>query len=347
MEYFFNNILEDGSIMASPCEEPNYRFHWVRDAAIVIKSVITLYKRSQNSKYMEILENYIQTELEHIKHHPAEPKFELDKSPYTGDWGRPQNDGPAMRGIVCLKLLKIMGPKYSNSLLKIINSDLSYTIEEIDQPCFDLWEEQFGYHLYTRMLQTKFIYDAFKCNRVKKNEERLTAETLTRVRTYLSHHISDNGIYSSYDTHGQVQRQYDASVLLGLAHVDYDLPILKPDDPRIAEYASVLLAECNEIYPLNNKTGIPFLGRYKEDKYFNGNPWIITTIALYHYWNKTNRPLNGFIEFLQFIKDKNMDLHEQMERTSGEGVSVNRLTWNYAELITLMSNIQFGSLFLL
>ena len=42
MEYFFNNILEHGSIMASPCEEPNYRFHWVRDAAIVIKSVITL-----------------------------------------------------------------------------------------------------------------------------------------------------------------------------------------------------------------------------------------------------------------------------------------------------------------
>ena len=85
----------------------------------------------------------------------------------------------------------------------------------------------------------------------------------------------------------------------------------------------------------------------KEDRYFNGNPWIITTIALYHYWNKTNRPLTGLIDFLQFLKDKKMDLHEQIERTSGEGVSVNRLTWNYAELITLMSNIQFGSLFLL
>lgn len=347
MEYFFDNILPNGSIMASPSKDPDYRYHWVRDAAIVIKSIITLYKRSSKPKYMDIMEKYIQTELEHIKHHPAEPKFELNKMPYTGDWGRPQNDGPAMRGIVCIKLLKIMGPKYSHSLLKIIHSDLSYTIDEMDQPCFDLWEEQFGYHLYTRMLQTKFLYDAFKCSRVKKNEERLTAETLARSRTYLSHHISDNGIYSSYDIHGHVLRQYDASVLLGLAHVDYDLPILKPDDSRIADYAKVLVAEFNEIYPLNQKTGIPFLGRYKEDKYFNGNPWIITTIALYHYWNKTSCPLTGFLEFLHFIKEKKMDLHEQMERTSGEGVSVNRLTWNYAELITLMSNMHFDSLFLL
>ena len=89
------------------------------------------------------------------------------------------------------------------------------------------------------------------------------------------------------------------------------------------------------------------MGRYKEDKYFDGNPWIITTLGLYHYWIKTNQPIPGLLEFLKFLKDKNMDLHEQIERTTGEGTSVNRLTWNYAELITLMSNIEFGTIFLL
>ena len=347
MEYFLDNILDDGSIMASPCTEPNYRFHWVRDAAIVIKSIIMLYKQNPCSKYMDILEKYVATEMEHIKHHPAEPKFELDKTPYTGDWGRPQNDGPAMRGIVCLKLLKILGPKYTSSLITIIISDLSYTIDEIDQPCFDLWEEEFGYHLYTRMLQTKFLYDAFKVSRVKKNCSSLTAETLATARTYLSHHFSEHGIFSSYNIHGQVLRQYDASVLLGLAHVDYDLPIIKVDDQRISNYADALVREFNGIYPLNKQTKIPFLGRYKEDKYFNGNPWIITTLALYHYWNKIEHPLEGLLEFISFLKNKNMDLHEQLDRKTGEGMSVNRLTWNYAELVTLMTNISFGSLFLL
>jgi glucoamylase len=347
MDYLFDNILNGGSIMASPSTEPNYRFHWVRDSAVIIKSIITLYNETPSQKYMDIIENYIHTELEHVKYHPAEPKFNLDKTPYTGDWGRPQNDGPAMRGIVCIKLLKIMSPKFTIPLLKIIKSDLSYTIDELDQPCFDLWEEQFGYHLYTRMLQTKFIYEAFKNTRIKKGEERLTSETLTKARTYLSHHFTSDTIYSSYNIEGGIQRHHDASFLLGLSHVDYDLPVIDMHDIRITNYITILIEECNEDYPINKKTNIPFLGRYRGDAYFDGNPWFITTIALYQYWNYMNIPMDGFILFLQFIKEKKYDLCEQLHKNTGVGCSVERLTWNYAELITLMSKVSYPTLFLM
>ena len=347
MNYFFDNILKNGSIMASPSFEPDYRFHWVRDAAIVMKSIIKLHKEKPTPLYMEIMENYVSTELQHIKYHPAEPKFHLDKTPYTGDWGRPQNDGPAMRGIVCLKLLKVMSSKYTPTLLKIIHSDLSYTIDELDQPCFDLWEEEFGYHLYTRMLQTKFIYDAFNVSRVKKNEERLTAETLTKTRNYLLHHFTNEGINSSYDIHGNILRKHDSSFLLGLSHVDYDLPSIDMYDKRIDNYVNEILEQFNGIYPINTKMNIPFMGRYKEDKYFNGNPWIISTVSLYQYWNFKSKKLVGFENFISLLREKNMDLPEQLERTTGENRSVERLTWNYAELITLMTQINFFSLFLL
>lgn len=347
MNYFFDNILETGSIMASPSYDPDYRFHWVRDAAIVIKSIITLHAKNPNEKYLDIMSNYIMTEKEHIKHHPAEPKFNLDKSPYTGDWGRPQNDGPAMRGIICLKLLKLMPAKYTPPLIKIILSDLSYTIDEIDQPCFDLWEEQFGYHLYTRMLQTKFINEAFKNTRVKKHEARLTPEFLDKTIGYLSHHFTCDGINSSYDTQGRILRKYDASFLLGLSHVDYDLPLIDMNDSNIHNYINDMIHQFNSIYPINTSLKIPFLGRYKDDKYFDGNPWIITTVALYQYWNYQNIPLEGFIEFIQFLRNKKMDLPEQIDRATCENRSVERLTWNYAELITLMSQLNFSSLFLL
>ena len=347
MNYFFDNILKNGSIMASPSFEPDYRFHWVRDAAIIMKSIITLYQESPLPFYIEVMEKYIQTEKEHIKHHPAEPKFNLDKTPYTGDWGRPQNDGPAMRGIVCLKLMKTMSSKYHPSLLKIILSDLSYTIDEIEQPCFDLWEEEFGYHLYTRMLQTKFLYEAFKNGRVKRSEPRLTAEILAKAKHYLSHHFTKDGINSSYDTQGRILRKYDASFLLGLSHVDYDLPLIDLKDEHIKNYVNEMIEQFNEIYPINKKLNIPFMGRYKDDKYFNGNPWLITTIALYQYWNIKNEKLEGFENFIKFLRERNMDLPEQLERTSGESRSVERLSWNYAELITLMSQFNFYSLFLL
>ena len=107
MEYFFNNIMDHGSIIASPSKDPDYNFHWVRDAAIVMKGIITLYNDdNQNQKYKNIMRKYIETELIHIQHHAAEPKFNIDKTPYTGEWGRPQNDGPALRGIVCLQMLQ-------------------------------------------------------------------------------------------------------------------------------------------------------------------------------------------------------------------------------------------------
>jgi len=347
MNYLFDNILETGSIMASPSTNPDYRFHWVRDAAIVIKSIITLYAENPIPKYMTIFENYIMTEKEHIKHHPAEPKFNLDKTPYTGDWGRPQNDGPAMRGIVCLKLLKIMPQKFASSLLKIILSDLSYTIDEIDQPCFDLWEEEFGYHIYTRMVQTKFVMEALNYPRVVNNESNLSSATLERCIHYLSHHFTNDGINASYNTQGQISRKYDASFLLALSHVDYDLPLIDNNRHHIEVYVDTMVKEFKKIYPISNKLEIPLLGRYLEDKYFDGNPWIITTIALYQYWNKIRHPLEGFTQFMNVLKEKKMDLPEQLYRRTGIDCSVEKLTWNYAELITLMSQLNFFSLFLL
>jgi glucoamylase len=347
MNYFFDNILEDGSIMASPSIEPDYRFHWVRDSAIVIKSIINLYVKDPKPKYIEIMENYIKTELKHINHHPAEPKFHLNKSPYTGDWGRPQNDGPAMRGIICIKLLSIMSAKFAPSLYKIIHSDLSYTMDEIDQPCFDLWEEEFGYHLYTRMLQTKLLYEAFKNTRIKNKEPKLTPVILTKTRENLSHHFTKEGINSSYNIHGNILRKYDSSFLLGLSHVDYDLPLLDTFEEEIDSYVVSLTNEFDKIYPVNKIMNIPFMGRYKEDKYFTGNPWIITTIALYQYWNHKNKELEGFINFITLLRDKKMDLAEQLDKNNCENRSVERLTWNYAELITLMKELHFSSLFLL
>lgn len=347
MNYIFDNILENGSIMASPSQEPDYRFHWVRDSAIVIKNIINLYLSEPKKKYMDIMENYVKTELMHIKHHPAEPKFLLDKTPYTGDWGRPQNDGTAMRGIVCIKLLNVMPSKTYASLYKIIHSDLSYTIDELDQPCFDLWEEEFGYHLYTRMLQTKFINEAFKIVKIRNSEPKLTHEILEKAKSYLSHHFTNEGINSSYDTHGRILRKHDASFLLGLSHVDYELPLVSMSDRHIDRYVNEMVEDFNEIYPINKNTGVPFLGRYKNDKYFDGNPWIITTVALYQYWNHTKQKMVGFEKFISILREKKMDLPEQLDKETGENRSVERLTWNYAELITLMKNFNFFSLFLL
>ena len=37
----------------------------------------------------------------------GEPKINIDGSPYNEPWGRPQNDGPALRGINMISLFKM------------------------------------------------------------------------------------------------------------------------------------------------------------------------------------------------------------------------------------------------
>ena len=96
----------------------------------------------------------------------------------------------------------------------------------------------------------------------------------------------------------------------------------------------------NDFYPINKKTNIPFLGRYFNDVYFNGNPWIISTIALFNYYNNINmlyKHEKEFNNFINFLKQKDLKLSEQIDKNNGKNISVEKLTWNYAEL-TLINN---------
>ena len=342
MEVFFNNILENGSIIASPSKYPNYNFHWVRDAAIVMKGIITLYNDdNQNQKYKKIMEKYIETELIHIQYHAGEPKFTIDKKPYTGEWGRPQNDGPPLRGIVCLQMLHIFQDEHVEKLHKIIQNDLQYTIQNIDNPCFDLWEEIYGFHLYTRLVQYKFLLN---CKKQNINHVLLTNNIIIHMKNLLNHHIGDENIFSSFTSDGKILRIYDSSVLLGLNHVDYDSEILCFFKNVIQNYVSNMVNMFNHLYQVNNKLNIPFLGRYYNDTYFQGNPWIICTIALFHYYVKTEQLehhkewYRNLVEFLS--RNKNFDLSEQIHKVDGYNLSVEKLTWNYSELIFLIDHIK-------
>ena len=222
MDTIYENILSNGSIIASPSKQPDYNFHWIRDSAIVIKSLIdTYYKnKSQSKKYNIIFNNYINIELEHIKYHPAEPKFHIDGTPYLGEWGRPQNDGPALRGIVCLKLLEIC-PDREEDLVKIINTDITYTIDNIKNPCFDLWEEIYGFHFYTRLIQYKFfkIVNSKNYKILKKDNsiKSISKEKIAIAKKNVMDHFSidTDKIFSSYTTNGNILREFDSSILMG------------------------------------------------------------------------------------------------------------------------------------
>lgn len=71
-----------------------------------------------------------------------EPKFNVDGSPFTGPWGRPQHDGPALRALSYLSL----------SLSPF--ADLDHVAVHYSMPGFDLWEEVYAQsHFFTALVQ--------------------------------------------------------------------------------------------------------------------------------------------------------------------------------------------------
>ena len=64
-----------------------------------------------NNFYLII--KYINAEYELTRLIPlgglGEPKFKVDKTCFNQDWGRPQNDGPALRSTVLLNIAKVLG----------------------------------------------------------------------------------------------------------------------------------------------------------------------------------------------------------------------------------------------
>jgi glucoamylase len=345
IENNLNHGGKKGMVIASPSDDPPYKFHWVRDASLVMRVFIDLYKKNKTPENFYKLLNYINnsSEIQELKTLTGlgEPKINIDGSPYNEPWGRPQNDGPALRGINMISLFKIFKKSHKkiayNLILPIIKIDLHYIIENVNKPCFDLWEEIIGWHLYTRVVQYKFLKEAITIKDDINLPDNLE-EKMLYLREHLKHHIKDKEIISSFDDNGNIIRNDDASVLLAFCHVNFDLEIINIFDvSRIFKTATNLEEIFKEKYNLNYAC---LIGRYKDDAYYDGQAWILCSLALAQiYFNFSQYDNHEHLYFggsniLNTIisLNKKLDLAEQYNPVTKTFHSAETLTWNYSEL---------------
>lgn len=351
LEKIYNNLEYSntpGIIIASPSNDPPYKFHWIRDSALVIRIIIDLINSNKNlnSNLLHII-NYIECEnvLQNSKSLSGlgEPKFNLDMSPYNEPWGRPQNDGPALRGINMLKIYKIVEKYYPTTLKEIVRNiilkDLNYILTEYKSECFDLWEEIIGYHFYTRIVQFKFLLEIKRHNFVEGSELQKVDQVLNEYTTFLKHHIGKNEIISSFNSYGQVSKLDDSSILLAFCHVDFDEEIMDMFKiEHILNSGNNLINYFREKYSDNN---INLIGRYPHDKYYDGHIWVICSLALAQFYIYLSNISEEYIHlrksaekiFIFLISiNANLDLSEQFDINNHKMLSAEKLTWNYSEI---------------
>lgn len=350
VDKIFSNIKKNdiaaGCIIASISKsDPNYYYHWIRDAAIVMRSIIRYYRKSSNLSCFKQCIDYLNIEYQ-FQLLPTlsglgEPKFNVDKTTFDDSWGRPQNDGPALRGLVMLELLVVFEdyPLLLESIRKILYKDINYILQNIHEPCFDIWEEVYGYHLYTRGVQYKFLKELYIKNIFPDLQDSIIKGKGELFELLQHHQIT----MTSFNLEGHKCREYDTSLLLLASHVDYDREIVDITNNKFKDYIKKMLRYYRQEYPINNvfQGKIILLGRYQNDKYYNGNPWIICSLAYYQLLVKYQELKIDFMDydihnFTQYLESfANLNIPEQINRFDGRHISAHNLTWNYAEMLTL------------
>ncbi len=343
-----------GAVAASPSKtHPDYYYHWVRDAALVMDEFVTLLEglrdRSDRNQIKGILASYVTFSrgnqlTTNLSGGLGEPKFGMDGIPYPYEWARPQNDGPALRAIVMTRFAwSLLGEGrnlnhtwvrqnlYDGKLpsFTLLKNDLEYVSHHWSDASFDLWEEVYGYHFYTRMVQRRALLDgAILADHLGDGgaaewyrrqaallqqdiEKHWDAKAGLIVPTLLSNNgltATQLGELGSGLVAGK-EKNLDVAVILAILHAGRGDGFFEVYDDRVLSSALKIEEGFISEYDLNKENKSErkepslgtAIGRYPEDIYDGysssrdpahptlGNPWILATAAFAELYYKLEK----------------------------------------------------------
>ncbi|KZN50083.1 glycoside hydrolase family 15 protein [Pseudoalteromonas luteoviolacea] len=299
---------ERGAVLASPSRtNPNYYYHWVRDAARTMSEIAKLNgldHRNFKDNYYDMMIDYVEfTKINQttptVSNSLGEPKFYVTGQAFNGPWGRPQNDGPAQRALTITRwantLLKngekgyVTGTLYDSKepSFSIIKADLDFVANHWQDPCFDLWEEVDGTHFYTRLLQRTALREG--ADLANKLNDPGAADYYNQQAALIESSIDDfwseeQGYFlTTLNRVGGLDYKssnLDVATTLGICQALSDThPFLNPHEDKVLATAYALHQAFDLLYLINaiehTTSGDPVapgIGRYPEDKYAGSGP---------------------------------------------------------------------------
>jgi glucoamylase len=268
------------------------------------------------SRLSTILDAYtsLQSKLQHTSNPSGsfndlsglgEPKFGVDGEPFTGSWGRPQRDGPALRALTLMHYLReynashpslwssntaadFFEPFYHASMppKSVIKADLEYVSHYWNESSFDLWEEVEGLHFFNLMVSARSLKEGSSLARSfgdhgaaewYEEQAQYIGKLLTKFWNSNKGHL--------VETLWSKRSGLDCGLLLGSLHAlpsstSSDEPIYPPWSDEILVSLLALTRDQHDRFPINSnpseddKDDVDIysfegtgIGRYPEDIY--------------------------------------------------------------------------------
>ena len=279
------------------CENPLDFYSWTRDSALTFKALVDAFIAGNKALQPEI-QNYIyaQASLQTVSNPSGgldngaglgEPKFEVDGIAFTGAWGRPQRDGPALRATALIAYCRYLigsgdATTVSNVIWPIISNDLSYVSQYWNETTFDLWEEVQGSSFFTTAVQYRALVEG---NALAQQIGKTCTSCLSQAPNILCFLQSFwNGNYVVANINEDNGRSgKDANTLLGSIHIfdpsaGCDDSTFQPCSARALANHKVTTDSFRTVFAINSGTPegqAVSVGRYPEDIYQGGNPWFV------------------------------------------------------------------------
>ncbi|KAI8906456.1 glucan 1,4-alpha-glucosidase [Gorgonomyces haynaldii] len=280
--------IQNGSVCASVSTfEPDYYYNWIRDAALTMDYLQTVHQHTSVS----LLWDYAHVSLIHQQYDLGEPKFYMNRQLFDKPWGRPQNDGPALRSHVLSRFALSLHDHQNTDVIyrpemppnSIVKRDLEYIASNWQNDSFDLWEEVYGMHFYTLCVQIQAMKTGTKIASHKRDPK--AAKFYELKAREMSDKLNDflvDGFYRPILNH---PRLTDLSIILAVLHTKTTRMPFKIHSDKIIISIGHLI-ESMQAYPINSDHLL--IGRYPGDVYdgvgqTGGNPWVLGTFALAEY----------------------------------------------------------------
>lgn len=383
-KHMLENVLSNGAVVASPSKErPDYYYDWVRDSGITMGLFAHWYERKPSPNVRKRLQQYVEwTKLvQNAEPNPGfdifgEPKFYVNAKVYRGAWGRPQNDGPALRALALTRFAfrlitdnesdfvrrQLYSPSMDSQDMGVIKRDLEYVAHHWRDDNFDLWEEVYGQHFFTKMMQYIALVQGAKLADALDDADaaRFYRQESLAINNSLLQHFNPNthSIMATLTPHAGIQKtdELDMAVLVAaLLAEDNDSP-LSLANPYLQQTVANLSKIFTEEYAINRQyPNTPLMGRYPNDTYdgYNtgklGNPWFILTASAAEYYfrlsanyrqheglqQKAHNAKTKGEQYLKLIKEfaPALYLDEQINRNTGAMQGAHSLTWSYVALL--------------
>ncbi|MBL7665730.1 MAG: glycoside hydrolase family 15 protein [Bacteriovoracaceae bacterium] len=319
-----------GVVVASPSRrDPDYFFHWVRDAALVMDSMLQLNLKTLDAnvkiRTKKILQDYVvfsrENQITPTLTGLGEPKFNVDGTAFNGPWGRPQNDGPALRANILISLyFHAKDFELSEKLLgEMILTDLDYVVKEWKNPSFDYWEEVKGLHFVNFMAYARALDRGQEVIRRLGVSARPYRDAYLEIQDSLRKFWDPNKqiVVATLDRVEGVDYKHsgiDVATIIGSLYNESHARQFGPTSPQMQNTVLKMIDGFENMYPINHNSNLATaIGRYPEDKYDGhgfgeGHPWFLATHYTAEYFYRLGIDYNnaGKIEIteqnLEFFK---------------------------------------------